>query len=72
MSDSLVEVIQAHSYRPSIARGVERCGCGESCVGVPGWHAAHLAAAIREAGFRDLTDVATRIVTGHRAAFPRE
>lgn len=35
--------LAAHPYVASFARGVERCACGESRVGEPGWHTEHLA-----------------------------
>lgn len=40
----LVEVLAAHGFKVSLARGVERCWCGESTVGDPGWYVAHVAA----------------------------
>ena len=40
----LAEVLAAHGFKVSLARGVERCWCGESTVGDPGWYVAHVAA----------------------------
>lgn len=45
-SERLAEVLEAHIYWPSPARGIERCYCGESAIGQPGWHRAHLADAL--------------------------
>lgn len=46
LRDEVTAVLAEHAYRPSLARGVERCGCGESRVGEPGWHRAHQADAL--------------------------
>lgn len=40
----LAAVLEAHGLKVSPARGVERCWCGESTVGDPGWYYAHVAA----------------------------
>lgn len=39
----VVDCIKKHPRRASAARGVERCGCGDSRMGEPGWYERHLA-----------------------------
>lgn len=64
---ALAALIAEHAYRPSAARGVERCTCGWSEVGSPGGHADHLAAVLTGAGYGDLAAERERIATAIEA-----
>lgn len=48
--EELVKGLRDHASWPTLARGVERCVCGESTVGQPGWHREHVTQALIDSG----------------------
>jgi uncharacterized protein (DUF2336 family) len=40
--EQVAEVLAAHTYIPSLARGVSRCACGVQFHGMPHDHRAHV------------------------------